>query len=278
MAGRRRGRRGRRRAAGRRAGGAADRPRRRAAAAEGAVPRDRGVGPAPAGRPRRRGRGRASPGWPGSSRSTSTGSTAAVRWHRGRCLSYGDGVAFWALAEAVRARLGLVEADTGDVVRRAARRGAERVRHRPERARVAAAPARGARSASTAAAAFAARRPVRGVDDVPRAARADGRDRRAGAGRLQHADDGLLDFLDHLLGTGAGPDLRAGPGPAGAAGAPARRSGGRRTTVVRLGPLDDAAMAALVDGLVVGLPAAPGPPWSPGPRASRCSPSRRCGH
>ena len=30
-------------------------------------------------------------------------------WHRGRCLSYGDGVAYWALAEAVRTRLGLVD-------------------------------------------------------------------------------------------------------------------------------------------------------------------------
>jgi class 3 adenylate cyclase/tetratricopeptide (TPR) repeat protein len=32
-----------------------------------------------------------------------------VAWHRGRCLSYGDGVAFWALAEMVRMRAGIVE-------------------------------------------------------------------------------------------------------------------------------------------------------------------------
>ena len=44
------------------------------------------------------------------------GLAAGVNWHRGRCLSYGDGVAFWALAEALRARFGLVEADTGDTV------------------------------------------------------------------------------------------------------------------------------------------------------------------
>ena len=30
-------------------------------------------------------------------------------WHRGRCLSYGDGVAYWALAEMVRGRCGIVE-------------------------------------------------------------------------------------------------------------------------------------------------------------------------
>jgi class 3 adenylate cyclase/tetratricopeptide (TPR) repeat protein len=30
-------------------------------------------------------------------------------WHRGRCLSYGEGVAYWALAEMVRMRCGIVE-------------------------------------------------------------------------------------------------------------------------------------------------------------------------
>ena len=69
----------------------------------------------------------------------------------------------------------------------------------------------------------------------------------------QHADDGLLDFLDHLLSTArapifvlalARPDLLR------------RRPdlGGRRATVVRLEPLDDDAMATLVDGLVADLP------------------------
>ena len=32
-----------------------------------------------------------------------------VWWHRGRCLSYGDGVAFWALAEMIRGRAKIVE-------------------------------------------------------------------------------------------------------------------------------------------------------------------------
>jgi predicted ATPase len=35
-------------------------------------------------------------------------------WHRGRCLSYGDGVAYWALAEMVRGRAGILEAEAGD--------------------------------------------------------------------------------------------------------------------------------------------------------------------
>src|SRR4051794_5251288 len=37
------------------------------------------------------------------------GLSANVFWHRGRCLSYGDGVAYWALAEMIRARAGIVE-------------------------------------------------------------------------------------------------------------------------------------------------------------------------
>jgi predicted ATPase/class 3 adenylate cyclase len=34
-----------------------------------------------------------------------------VRWHLGRCLPYGEGVAFWALAEMVRTRCGIVEGE-----------------------------------------------------------------------------------------------------------------------------------------------------------------------
>ena len=35
-------------------------------------------------------------------------------WHRGRCLSYGDGVAYWALAEMVRMRARIVEDEPAD--------------------------------------------------------------------------------------------------------------------------------------------------------------------
>jgi hypothetical protein len=38
-----------------------------------------------------------------------------VWWHRGRCLSYGEGVAFGALAEMVRQRLGIAEEDPAEV-------------------------------------------------------------------------------------------------------------------------------------------------------------------
>ena len=47
-------------------------------------------------------------------------------WHSGRCLSYGDGVAYWSLAQMVRQRLGIAEADSGEVVRRRLDDGLER--------------------------------------------------------------------------------------------------------------------------------------------------------
>jgi class 3 adenylate cyclase/tetratricopeptide (TPR) repeat protein len=40
-----------------------------------------------------------------------------VLWHRGRCLSYGDGVAYWALAEMVRMRCRIAEDEEIDAAR-----------------------------------------------------------------------------------------------------------------------------------------------------------------
>jgi class 3 adenylate cyclase/tetratricopeptide (TPR) repeat protein len=42
------------------------------------------------------------------------GLAGTVMWHRGRCLSYGDGVAFWALAEMVRQRFDIAEDEPAD--------------------------------------------------------------------------------------------------------------------------------------------------------------------
>jgi predicted ATPase/class 3 adenylate cyclase len=41
-----------------------------------------------------------------------------VRWHRGRCLAYGEGVAFWALAEMVRSRAGILDDEDAETQRR----------------------------------------------------------------------------------------------------------------------------------------------------------------
>src|SRR5690349_31789 len=39
-----------------------------------------------------------------------------VTWRQGRCLAYGDGVAFWALAEVVKAQAGIHDEDSEDAV------------------------------------------------------------------------------------------------------------------------------------------------------------------
>ena len=40
-----------------------------------------------------------------------------VEWHRGRCISYGEGVAFWALRDMLRQRLGLRTEEAGPAAR-----------------------------------------------------------------------------------------------------------------------------------------------------------------
>jgi predicted ATPase/class 3 adenylate cyclase len=40
-----------------------------------------------------------------------------VRWHRGRCLAYGEGVAYWALAEMLRMRAGITEEEAPEPAR-----------------------------------------------------------------------------------------------------------------------------------------------------------------
>ncbi len=175
------------------------------------------------------------------------GLAASTRWHRGRCLSYGDGVAFWALAEAIRARVGLAGADTGSVVTEHLDAGLEQYIHdagdqewlRPRLAVLLGEDGAGQFPREDLFAAWTAfLEQLTDTDSTVVLVLDD----------AQHADDALLDFLDYLLSTArapifvlalARPDLLR------------RRPdlGGRRVTVVRLQPLDDNAMATLVDGL-----------------------------
>src|SRR5207302_6443181 len=39
-----------------------------------------------------------------------------ITWRQGRCLAYGEGVTYWALAEIVKAQAGVREADTDEEV------------------------------------------------------------------------------------------------------------------------------------------------------------------
>jgi len=183
-----------------------------------------------------------------------------VWWHRGRCLSYGDGVAFWALAEIVRQRLGIAEEDPAEAAARKLAEGLDRfVPDLAERAyagvrlgRLLGAPVAGdsgdvlSREELFAGwrlfvERLAAENPVvLLVEDA------------------QHADSGLLDFLDYLVDwvrdlpiyvlVFARPELsQARPG----------FGAGRNRSMLTLDPLDPASMDALVEALVPGMPAVP---------------------
>jgi class 3 adenylate cyclase/tetratricopeptide (TPR) repeat protein len=182
-----------------------------------------------------------------------------VWWHRGRCLSYGEGVAFWALAEIVRQRLGIAEEDPAEVAAGKLADGLDRFV--PDAAERAYLKLRLSRLLGVPVAAddgstlsreelfagwrlfferLAAESPVvLLIEDA------------------QYADPDLLDFLDHVIDwTGelpiyvlvlARPELGQARPAFGA---------GRNRSTLRLDPLDPASMDALVDALVPGMPAA----------------------
>ena len=206
------------------------------------------------------------------------GLAGQVWWHRGRCLSYGEGVAFWALAEIVRQRLGIAEEDPAAVAAEKLAAGLDRFVPDPaERSYVG---TRLGRLLGVTAA---------GDDGSP-----------LGPGELfagwrlfferlaaelpvvlliedaQYADAGLLDFLDHLVDWArdlpifvlvfARPELdQARPG----------FGAGRNRVTLTLDPLDAVSMDALVDALVPGMPGRPGRGSPARRRASRCSRWRR---
>ena len=95
----------------------------------------------------------------------------------------------------------------------------------------------------------------------------------------QHADEGLLGFLEYLLGVGGFPCLVVLLARPGLLAANPSLATHRRASVLHLDTLTDRDMAALLDGLVAG-PArrVRGTRWCDVPRASPCTPSRRCAH
>ncbi len=182
-----------------------------------------------------------------------------VRWHRGRCQSYGEGVSFWALAEIVRQRLSIAEEDPVDAA--AAKLAAGLDRLFPDDGERAYAGARLGRLLGVA---------LDGNDGAVLA-----REELFAGWRLfferlaadqpvvlliedaQYADTGLLDFLDHLVDWTrdlpvfvlvlARPELgQARPG----------FGTGRNRSMLTLDPLDPGSMDQLVDALVPGMPAA----------------------
>src|SRR4051794_32503635 len=189
----------------------------------------------------------------------SDGITNLVMWHRGRCLAYGDGVAFWALAEMVRMRMGSVEGEASEALLERLRAGLPTyVTDAEERdwllPRIAT--LLGVANLVDPGAVFAR-------DDLFAAWRVFF-ERLAEAAQgcvlvvedLQWADDGLLDFFEHVVETAQAPIFILTFARPELAERRPRWGSSRRTHALHLEPLPDAVMSELVDGLVHGLPAA----------------------
>ncbi len=180
-----------------------------------------------------------------------------VLWHRGRCLSYGEGVTFWALAEIVRQRFGIAEEDSQDVAAARLHEGLVRYVEDPaEREYV------GVRLSRLLGVPYASESKVilsteelfagwrlffeRLGQIVPVLLLVED---------AHHADESLLAFFEHLVDwTRDLPIfvvLFARPGRDALDGGFAM---GRNRSALTLDPLDDASMATLVDSLVPGMP------------------------
>ncbi|HZU20971.1 MAG TPA: adenylate/guanylate cyclase domain-containing protein [Gaiellaceae bacterium] len=177
-----------------------------------------------------------------------------VWWHRGRCLAYGEGVAYWALAEMVRTRAGIVEGEEQESARQ--KLAACLAQHLPddeERAwvgpRLANLLGLEERADTDRQDLFAAWRLFfeRLADQGPVAMLFED---------LQWADEALLAFVEYLLEWSASQRLYvvvlARPELAGQH--PEFARGVRNSTSLALEPLSEREMAELLDGYVPGLP------------------------
>jgi class 3 adenylate cyclase/tetratricopeptide (TPR) repeat protein len=184
--------------------------------------------------------------------------TTQVLWHVGRCLSYGEGVAYWALAEMFRMRFRIAEGDPeGESVQRMDAGLDEYIDDPEERAwlrpRLAA---------------------LLGLGDALGAPhKQTGRDDLFAGWRLflerlaerspvvlvfedlQWADEGLMDFIDYLLDWSASSPLLllALARPELDERRPGWSSRRRNATTLYLDPMDAGAIARMVEGLVTGL-------------------------
>jgi class 3 adenylate cyclase/tetratricopeptide (TPR) repeat protein len=185
------------------------------------------------------------------------GLTMPTRWHDGRCVAYGEGVAFYALAEAVRGRLGAAATETDDdrepEPEQLLETGLARyVTDEQERSWLR--PRLGA---------------LLGTGSVGTFAREDLFSawttflERAGTGAdavvlviedAQHADEGLLAFIEHLLAVASFPCFVLMLTRPGLLDSHPALAANRRATVLHLPTLSDADMSELIGGLVAGLP------------------------
>jgi class 3 adenylate cyclase/tetratricopeptide (TPR) repeat protein len=182
------------------------------------------------------------------------GISGRVLWHRGRCLAYGEGVAYWALADMVRMRCRVAEDEPAASAReKLAAALVEHLLDPDERSfvepRLAQLLGVGTSDVGDRAELFAAWRIFfeRLAESDPVVLLFED---------LQWADASLLDFVEHLLEwsrnhaifvvTLARPELLERR--------PTWGAGQRQFTSITLEPLSDVAMRELLDGLVPGLP------------------------
>jgi class 3 adenylate cyclase/tetratricopeptide (TPR) repeat protein len=183
------------------------------------------------------------------------GITATTYWHRGRCLSYGEGVAYWALADMVRMRCRIAEdEEPGSAQAKLHATLEEHILDPEERDYL------GPRLAHLLG---LAEHQARDKQDLFGAWRlfferlAEGYPTVLAFEDMQWADESLLDFVEHLLDwsrnhaifvvTLARPELLERRPNWGA--------GQRSFTSLYLEPLSQEAMEELLTGLVPGLPA-----------------------
>ncbi|MGZ4463414.1 MAG: ATP-binding protein [Gaiellaceae bacterium] len=175
-------------------------------------------------------------------------------WHRGRCLSYGEGVAYWALAEMVRMRCDIVEDEDSETAREKLRQTIER--HLPDAAerhwvepRLAHLLGLEEGMPGDQENLFSAWRILfeRLAEQSPTILVFED---------LQWADTGLLDFLEYLLEwSRSHPLFVLGLArPEFADRRPTWGAGKRSFSSLYLEPLSEQAMGDLLTGLVPGLP------------------------
>ena len=181
------------------------------------------------------------------------GLAGTVLWHAGRCLSYGDGVSFWALSGMVRARFQIGEDDPHEVMSERLRAGLERWIEVPadrefiglRLGQLLGLPTEKVLAKEEL---FAGWRLLfeRLAEHLPVVMVIED---------LQWADVGMLDFLDHLLewSTDHAIFLLVLSRPEGADGKGLVLSR-RSVTTLSLDPLSEDVMGKLLDSLVTGLP------------------------
>ncbi len=178
----------------------------------------------------------------------------AVYWHQGRSPAYGEGIAFWALAEMVRGRARIAESDAGEVARtKLAAMAEEYLVDAAERARV----------EPQLAALLGLGGPVAGNAEELTAAWRTLFERIADRGPtvlvfedLQWADPGLIDFIEGLLDSARNRPIMAVvlTRPELLDERPTFGATVRNHTRLDLSPLSDDEMDMLLLGLVPGIP------------------------